>query len=115
MRRTAMKKHPSRHRATVEFSDTTKQFVTSRSGGWCEMHNCASTIDEFHHRKMKSAGGKGSIANCLGLCSPMHRMIHDNPDWSYRHGALVRRHAEPDEVSMFLACDLDCDIDHANQ
>ena len=102
-------------RDTVEFGETTKKKVRIRADFRCELVGCHHHIQEFHHRKMRSAGGKGTILNCLALCTVHHRSIHDNTGWSYRHGLLVKGCYEPNVVAPITGCGIDCLEDHAAQ
>ena len=100
LKRSSIKAKPSRNQAAVEFSETVKRSVLRRSAGRCEVHDCDETIDEFHHRRMRSAGGMGHLENCMGVCVTHHRIIHDSPKWAYDHGYLVSRYMDPAEVPI---------------
>jgi predicted restriction endonuclease len=63
--------------------------VEDRSGGNCEFPGCFNVSTEFHHRKLRSQGGKHTADNILDLCRIHHRAIHDNPKVSYERGWLV--------------------------
>lgn len=93
MKRARIKqRRPSPERG-VEFSDDVRRLVRRRAGGKCEAHctkNCTEQIRHFHHRLMRSQGGKGTIDNCLGVCLPCHGHIHANPIESYLRGWLIR-------------------------
>jgi hypothetical protein len=93
MKRSAIKQHrPSPDRG-VEFSDDVRRLVRRRAGGKCEAHctkNCTSAIRHFHHRLLRSQGGKGTLDNCLGVCAWCHSWIHDHPLESYMRGWLIR-------------------------
>jgi hypothetical protein len=50
-----------------EFSSAAKAAIKKRSGGFCE--GCGQReATEYHHRKFKSRGGMGAVANGLHLC-----------------------------------------------
>jgi hypothetical protein len=108
-----MKRKPrSRRSSAKEFSDSTKLQVFRRYGGKCGM--CGGPPEEYHHRKMRSQGGTGEYANCLLVCHRCHRQIHDNPDWAYRHGLLVRSHNHPNTVKTWLNCQISCFEKHCD-
>ncbi len=80
----------------IEFTPSIRRAVAKRSRGWCEMPNCTRHAAQHHHRKMKSAGGRGQEWNCLHLCVECHDWVHANTGVSYRHGALIRRSRDDD-------------------
>lgn len=50
-----------------DFTPAAKRAIRKRSGGVCE--GCAQDeATEYHHRKFKSRGGYGTVANGLHLC-----------------------------------------------
>ncbi len=50
-----------------DFSPAAKDAIKKRSGGLCE--GCRKReATEYHHRKFKSRGGIGTVANGLHLC-----------------------------------------------
>ena len=93
MKRKRMKRSRPDPERGVEFSDEVKGHVRRRSGGRCEAHctkACHGTIQHFHHRLMRSQGGKGTIDNCLGVCRACHDFVHAHPVESYLRGWLIR-------------------------
>ena len=132
LRRTPMKRSPAKERrtlsggqveaarerkrerrATAEFSEKTKRRTSNAQGRRCAL--TGGPIECYHHRQMKSAGGRGIFENCLGLTHEAHRLIHDETDWAYRHGLLVRRAADPRRVEPVTGCELLCEVDHVGQ
>jgi hypothetical protein len=99
-------------RNNTSFGYKVKQKMSSEWSFQCAM--CKQPIQEFHHRKMRSQNGKGTAANCLPLCTRHHNMVHKHPDWSYRHGLLVRASADPKDVQVFSECSLKCTYDHVD-
>lgn len=92
--------------------------VESRSAGWCEanLDGCRGRADAFHHRRGKQHNTADLIAHlCNDNCHNSSRGVHGNPDWSYRHGWLVRRNGIPNVFGPITGCDLTCDIDHGDQ
>ena len=82
--------------------------VLCRSHGVCELLGDRPAT-EMHHRRR--AGRVDSVENLLHLSSYAHHgLIHANPDWSYRHGLLLRGKDSPD--LLIVGCPLSCLIDH---
>ena len=82
--------------------------VICRSHGVCELLGDRPAT-EMHHRRR--AGRVDSVENLLHLSSYAHHgLIHANPDWSYRHGLLLRGKDSPD--LLIVGCPLSCLIDH---
>jgi len=113
VRKTPMKR--SRPRKRLHAADPTKpaqqDAARRRSRGICELCGRRAATD-VHHRRMRSAGGADVVENFLDLCSSCHHVsIHENPDWAYRHGLLLRRGStgHPDPV---IGCGLECEVDH---
>lgn len=104
------KKRKQAARNNIVFGYKVKQKVSQDWQNRCAM--CRHPIDEYHHRKMRSQNGKGTAANCLPICARHHKMIHNNPDWAYRHGLLVRSADDPKAVEVFPECSLKCTHDH---
>jgi len=102
-------------RTSVEFSENTRRKARIRANFACEATNCRTPPIQHHHRRMRSQGGIGQLANDHLVCPEHHRQIHDNPDWAYRHGLLVKSHNEPVDVPVFAGCPLDCQEDHVSQ
>lgn len=74
-----------------DFPYSVKNAVRKRSGGWCEYPGCTRHAHHFHHRLMRSQGGKGTVENCAHLCIQCHTFVHANPAKSYELGLLIRR------------------------
>jgi hypothetical protein len=75
---------------STDFSSAVKAEVRKRSGGRCEREGCARRATHFHHRLMRSHGGRGTTENCAHLCLDCHTWVHANPAKSYELGLLVR-------------------------
>lgn len=78
-----------------EFPADVKADVAERAGFRCEVCN-VRPLQHYHHRLTRSAGGLGTIENCLGVCAGppdggCHARIHNNPAWAYEQGYLIRR------------------------
>jgi hypothetical protein len=101
----------------IEFDDDTRRLAERRAGHRCEvgLFGCGHNVGQYHHRRMKSQGGTGTLANCVACCLRCHAAIHANPDWAYRHGLLVRSWADPADVPVTAGCGLACQQDHASQ
>lgn len=79
------------------------QAVMERSGGVCEamiFPVCTGQVGHWHHRLMRSQGGKHEVHNGLALCSACHAWIHAHPEQSYKLGWLVKMSYEPLDVPV---------------
>lgn len=71
-----------------------REAVRARAKGWCEIRVsgvCAGKGTEAHHRLRRSQGGPDHPDNLAWSCDACHRHVHDNPEWAYRLGWLLRR------------------------
>lgn len=68
--------------------------VETRSGGRCEFElsavRCEAAAVHLHHVHRRSQGGSNEPTNLRHLCAHHHRIVHDNPGWSFDHGWLAR-------------------------
>lgn len=83
--------------ADVEFSDDVRAQVDARAGWVCEVCKFYLIV-EYHHRLRRSQGGRGDLANALGLCLKCHANVHAHPEDSYKRGWLIK----PGRVNMGL-------------
>ena len=114
MKRTALKRTRS---TKLDFSTATKELISERAFSRCEVASvgCRGGIHHFHHRRLRAQGGSGTEANGLAVCGPCHTLIHMNPDWSYRHGLLVRAYEKAETVASYLGCATNCEENHTGQ
>lgn len=95
-RKTPLKRATSTRRrggAPTDFSKTTKQAITVRSGGRCEARwddRCVGVGQVFHHVLRRSQGGRGTVDNGAHLCRPCHDRVHAHPADAYARGLLQR-------------------------
>jgi len=68
--------------------------VEQRAGDYCEV--CGLPAQEgmaLHHRKLKSRGGKDTVANLLKVHHGCHNLdtnsVHSNPSWAEDRGYMV--------------------------
>lgn len=61
---------------------------------------CSGTGGSWHHRKLRSQGGRDNAANSLFVCSSCHDYIHMHPAISYENGWLVKSHSDPGAVAV---------------
>jgi len=94
------------------FGKDVKEAVRERQYDVCAM--CTAPMFAFHHRRMRSQGGPGSVENCLGLCLDHHILVHNRVNWAYRHGLLVRSTRDPRDITGFLLCPVECEINHVD-
>lgn len=93
--RTGIKRKPkSAKAAELEFPADVKAAADRRAGFHCEFPGCPRPINRYHHRKLRKHGGPGTLENCMALCDPHHRHIHDHPSESYAAGWLVHSWGE---------------------
>lgn len=97
-----------------DFRPSVKRAVRRRSRGWCEMPGCTRAAHEYHHRKMRSAGGLGFAENCLHLCFECHAWTHANTKVAYGHGVLLRRHMTTHPEPVFHPGWRTCGTDHVH-
>lgn len=57
-------------------------------------------LEEMHHRKFRSQGGKWSPSNIIGLCWQCHKKATVQPGWAYRLGLSVSSHVEADQTPV---------------
>lgn len=74
-----------------------RKIIKRRSKGICE--RCwDAPAGQFHHRRMRSQGGKDTELNLVHLCAICHHWIHHNVQDAYDSGWLVKRWQDPDEI-----------------
>lgn len=125
LKRTPFKPQPPRQHRTppkpsrsgINFTEKIKAKARLRAGDRCEVGapGCSGQINQYHHRRMRSQGGVGSLVNCLACCSSCHTRIHQRVEWAYRHGLLVKSWLEPHEVPVVTGCEYPCDEEHRRQ
>jgi len=78
----------------------TATIVEARSRGVCEVCD-DNRATQIHHKAGRRVPGANHPTLLLHVCLFCHTEIHANPDWSYRHGHLIRPstilEAVPDE------------------
>ena len=71
----------------------------------CQVHDCSNPSNQVHHKKGRDHNtfeDQWAIDNnfsllcdvrffmaCCGLCHP--KRIHENPEWSYKHGYMIKK------------------------
>lgn len=58
---------------------------------------CSLSPTHWHHRKLRSQGGKHEVVNGLAVCEPCHRYFHANPAEAMEKGWIVKSAADPAE------------------
>jgi hypothetical protein len=80
--------------------------VLNRAGNYCE--KCGKVGSDFalHHRKLKSRGGKDSVANLMAVHHGCHNLdtdsIHANPAQATKMGWMVPSWADPEDYPIHL-------------
>lgn len=59
-----------------------------------------------HHRKRRSQGGGDDPVNVIEIPDALHERIHQEPEWAYENGLLVREWQDPAEVQIRLPEDV---------
>jgi hypothetical protein len=80
--------------------------VLNRAKGYCE--RCGKPADlALHHRKLKSRGGKDTVANLVAVCHPCHNLgtdsIHLNPQKATLKGWMIPTYAVIEDYPLHLA------------
>lgn len=87
-----------------DFPGKVRRAIHERANGTCEVMipaaGCAWYVQHYHHRKLRSQGGKGTADNGLGICGNCHTYIHANPALSYRNGWLVKSTHSPADTPV---------------
>lgn len=58
---------------------------------------CTLRPTHWHHRKLRSQGGKHEVVNGLAVCSPCHNHFHAHPAEAVERGWIVKSAADPAE------------------
>ena len=81
------------------------ELVKNRAAGYCEV--CGSPALEsmaLHHRKLKSRGGKDTVANLIYVHHSCHNLgsysIHLNPEIATKKGYMVSSWQDPEQAPM---------------
>ena len=81
--------------------------VEERAGHYCETCGLPATESmALHHRKLKSRGGKDSVANLIRVHHECHNLgsmsIHAQPTMSTNNGWMVSSWRDPEDVPLLL-------------
>jgi hypothetical protein len=79
------------------------RIIEERAGGYCEVCGTPALPSmAFHHRKLRSRGGKDSVSNLIWVHHGCHNLktssIHLNPDYATQKGWMVASWQEPGET-----------------
>ena len=75
----------------------TREKAAERSEGRCE--RCGlHRAQHLHHRLLRGYGNH-EVSNALHVCLSCHEDIHSEPDWSYRHGWLIKCGCQHDALT----------------
>ena len=79
--------------------------VAERAGHYCEVCGLPEQSDmAFHHRKLRSRGGKDTASNLVRIHHGCHNLntnsIHLNPKASLEKGHMVPSWAEPEDYGF---------------
>lgn len=85
--------------------------VLERASNYCEACGWLAHVKmDFHHRKLRSQGGKDTVANLIWVHHTCHVLtrwsIHQNPARSYELGHMVRSRMEPSEIPVQVRLNL---------
>jgi hypothetical protein len=89
-----------------QITAATRQIISERSGGWCEVCRDERATD-LHHRRRKGMGGVRGPSlhlpvNLLHVCRFDHQFIHANPETAMDSGWMLRVHEAPEETPARL-------------
>ena len=80
--------------------------VLKRAGSYCEKCGNPGIDMALHHRKLKSRGGKDSVANLMVVHHECHNLgtdsIHNNPEIATVKGWMVPSWADPADYPITL-------------
>lgn len=84
-----------------------RELVKKRSGGFCEirMIGCFGPATDWHHRQLRSQGGKWEARNGLHACRFCHEAVTNTRGHRAeyeRNGWLVRSHLDPAAVDVLM-------------
>lgn len=84
-----------KHKPKKPLSEDVRAAVDERSGLSCEGRLLLPTLHcsgilQYHHKLMRSHGGRDEASNIASLCGTHHHHVHANPEWSYGVGLLIR-------------------------
>lgn len=77
--------------------------VMHRAGGMCEARispQCTRRPEHWHHRQLRSGGGRHEVVNGIGICHECHGWIHANVALSRELGFIVSRYHDPAETPV---------------
>ncbi len=70
-----------------------RRIVFERDGGLCRCRVsefCTGKGEQVHERILRSRGGDiADPENCLLVCAPCHRYLHDHPAWAEACGYIA--------------------------
>lgn len=84
-----------------------RKLVKARSGGLCEirMMGCYGLATDWHHRQLRSQGGKWEARNGLHACRFCHEAVTNTRGHRKEYedcGWLVRSHLDPAAVEVLM-------------
>ena len=77
--------------------------LQARARGRCEL--CGLPLQnrcQRHHRKLRSQGGRDTVANLVLIHPNCHNAVHMNPLWAREHGWIVTSRRNPATVPVTL-------------
>lgn len=88
MKRTKLNGRGKRGHAKAKALRELREDAYATTDGRCPI--CGAIAEHLHHKLPASQGGKDEIENLLPVCGICHRQIHENPEWSYSRGYLLK-------------------------
>lgn len=84
-----------------------RRLAKARSGGFCEirMVGCYGPATDWHHRQLRSQGGKWEVRNGIHACRFCHEAVTNTRGRRKEYedcGWLVRSHQDPAAVEVLL-------------
>ena len=92
LRKSPLRAMSLKRRRALPARKACREIVIARQGGRCALPYCGELATDVHEIRSRAQGGSiTDPANCLGLCSRCHALVHDNPKRAAELGLLLSR------------------------
>lgn len=81
-----------------------REAVVARAAGRCDYcgRPMPAGVEDAHHRKLRTRGGKDTIENLVAVHHHCHMWIHEHPADSTTLGFMVSSWNDEEEIPVFL-------------